>query len=116
MSGPKRTPIARHRKGSITPEMVELFRRGREIQKAGADEEWEDEGGRRAEFLAISKKLDWTLLKRAPHEVSVLDDLAGDTPEYVVARNSEQHPDFNGWHSGRRLQQQFEEALAKGGS
>jgi hypothetical protein len=61
----------------VTPEMVELFRRGFEIQKAGTHESWEDEGGRRSEFLEISKRLDWTLLGRVG-EVSVLDPLLGD--------------------------------------
>jgi hypothetical protein len=106
----KRTPIARNRKSTITPEMIELFRRGREIQEVHANETWEEEGGRRAEFLAISKKLDWELLGRAPHEVSVLGDLEGEPPGYMAARNSPSNPDFNGWFSGRELQKRLAEA------
>ena len=52
-------------------------------------------------------------LRRAWLEVSVLDDLDGDPPPYMVARNSDQIPDFNAWHSGRELQRQFDAALAK---
>jgi hypothetical protein len=113
MSGPKRTLLSRRRKGSLSPEMIELYRRGREIQKAGAAEKWEAQGGRRAEFLDITKRLDITLLRRAWHEVSVLDDLDGEPPGYMVARNSNQFPDFNGWYSGRELQCQLDAALAK---
>ncbi len=32
---------------------LELFRRGLEIKAAGADEKWENEGGRRAEYIQI---------------------------------------------------------------
>jgi hypothetical protein len=105
----KRRTIARHRRAvQVTPEMIELFRRGREIQQHGLSEKWEKEGGRRAEFLAIAKRLNIELLGRGWHEVSVLDDLDGDPPAYMTAKNSEQSPDFNGWRSGQQLQRQLD--------
>jgi hypothetical protein len=46
--------------------------------------------------------------------VSVLEDLSGDPPDYMTARNHDEAPpgvltpqDFNGWHSGRELQQRL---------
>jgi hypothetical protein len=104
----KRTLLMRRPKLVITAEMVELFRRGREILAEGSGE---DEGPRHREFLDIDKRLNWTLLKRDPHEVSVLDDLRGDPPAYMRARNSAAKPDFNGWFSGRELQRQLQAAL-----
>jgi hypothetical protein len=105
----KRTPIARNRKATITAEMVELFRRGRELQALGADDDDAD-GPLADEFRSIRKRLDWELLGRAPHEVSVLSDLEGEPPGYMQRRNSPSNPDFNGWFSGRELQQRLEEA------
>jgi hypothetical protein len=103
---------ARHRQGGITDEMLDLFATGREIIAHGDDARWEEEGGRRAEFLRIAKKLDWSLLKREPHQVSVFDDLAGDAPAYMQERNSASFPDFNGWCSGQELQRRLLDALA----
>jgi hypothetical protein len=104
----KRQPIARYRRPTLTAEMVELFRQGREIQKAGASETWEEEGGRRAEFLDITKRLDIVLLRRGWHEVSVFDDLDGDPPAYMVARDG---GTFNGWWTGQELQRELQAAL-----
>jgi hypothetical protein len=101
MSGPKRTTLSRPRKEPITGEMVELYRRGREIQKARADETWEEEGGRRREFLDIMKRLDISLLGRGWHEASMFADLSGPSP----------NPDSHGWVSGRELQEQLQAAL-----
>jgi hypothetical protein len=58
--------------------------------------------------------LNWSLLKRAPHEVSVLDDLDREPRAYIRARNTPSHPDFNGWFSGRALQQALRTALDAG--
>ena len=33
----------------------------------------------------------------------MFDDLRGDPPGYMKARNSDLFPDWNGWHSGREL-------------
>jgi hypothetical protein len=101
----KRTLLVRRRKDPITAEMVTLFRRGRTLQALGAAAD--AEGALADEFRTISKRLDWVLLKRGPHEVSIFDDLGGEPPDYMAARNSEQHPDFNGWYSGREFQKRL---------
>jgi hypothetical protein len=104
------------RKARITAEMVGLYQRGCELRDSGASEDWEEHGGGRAEYLKIAKHLDWTLLKRAPHEVSVLEDgLEGPKPDYMAARDSERHPDFNGWYSARDITRQLREALDRSG-
>src|SRR5262245_54182781 len=73
----KRIPLSRSRHLVISDEMVELFRRGCEIQASGDNEKWEDEGGRHGEFIQISKRLDWQILKRVG-DVSVFDDALDD--------------------------------------
>jgi hypothetical protein len=93
----------------LTTEMVELFRRGRELQALGANDD-DAEGPLADEFRSISKRLDWELLGRMPHEVSVFDDLEREPPGYMAARNSPSNPDFNGWFSGRELRRRLEEA------
>ena len=107
----KRTIIDRSRKPAITEEMVELYWRGRKLkrEKGGSPKMRE---ARRFEFLTIAKRLEWTLLGRAPHQVSVFADLRGSPPPYMAARNSETHPDFNGWRSGQELQRRLDAALA----
>jgi hypothetical protein len=64
-------------------------------------------------FIQIAKRLEWKLLGRSPHEVSVFDDLSADPPPYMQARNTPAFPDFNGWFSGRALQQELQAALLK---
>jgi ParB family chromosome partitioning protein len=46
-----------------------------------------------------ASRLDWGLLRRLAHEVSVFDDLSGDPPPYMAKRNTIADPDFNGWFS-----------------
>ena len=57
----------------ITDEIVELFRRGCEIIEAGEIEIWEADGGRRREYLNITRKLNWGLLKIPPSDAGPLD-------------------------------------------
>ena len=102
-----RTLRNRQRKAPITEEMVELYRRGRELKKQGLAHE-----ARHAEFVQIAKRLDWTLLRRHPHEVSVFHDLRGPMPDYMAARCTTAYPDFNGWQSGQELQRRLKAALA----
>lgn len=45
----KRTPLHRAQHARIGPEAIRLWRLICEIIEAGADEEWEENGGRRAE-------------------------------------------------------------------
>jgi hypothetical protein len=100
MSGPKRIPLSRSRHLVISDEMVELFKRGLAIQASGEHEKWEDEGGRHGEWIEITKRLDWTLLKRVG-EVSVLDDALDDEEMRPVNL----HCGGAGWDDGVRLRQ-----------
>jgi hypothetical protein len=51
--------------------MVALYRRGCELKRRKRGKESD-------EFLAIDKKLNWGLLGRDPHQVSVFANLRGD--------------------------------------
>jgi hypothetical protein len=54
----RRTPIDRGRRVQITPAMVVLWKRGQEILATKAEQKWEEEGGRRREFLDLAGRLD----------------------------------------------------------
>jgi hypothetical protein len=108
MSGPKRAPISRSRHLVISDEMVELFRRGLELQKAGTHEKWEEEGGRHGEYIEITKRLDWVLLKRLG-EVSVLDDALDDEQMRPVTL----HSGGVGWDEGVKLRQALVRAIGR---
>jgi hypothetical protein len=103
----KRVPLSRSRHLVISDEMVELFRKGCEIQASGDNEKWEDEGGRHGEFIQISKRLDWQILKRVG-EVSVFDD-ALDDPEMRPVNLACGGPS---WDDGVRLRQALMRAIA----
>jgi hypothetical protein len=45
----------------LTPAIVALFVRLEEIRNAGADREWEEQGGRRREFIDASHELRYGL-------------------------------------------------------
>jgi len=66
----RRTPIDRGRRVQITPAMVALWKRGQEILATKAEQKWEEEGGRRREFLDLAVELH-ELLDRRPWEVDV---------------------------------------------
>jgi hypothetical protein len=103
----KRVPLSRSRHFVISDEMVDLFRRGLEIQAAGDHERWEEEGGKRSEFIEISKRLNWTLLHRAG-EVSVFDDALDDEemrPVNLACGGAS-------WDDGVRLRQALMQAIS----
>ena len=52
----------------ITDEMVSLWNTLKEITAAGADRQWESDGGRLAEYYAANTRLDNELLGMMPHE------------------------------------------------
>jgi len=118
MSGPKRTTRSRQRKEPVTAEMVELYKRGREILRHWdfwEHDHWnhfDDDGHPYWQFRDISKRLDWELLHRVG-QCSVFDDFSGEEPDYMARRSDAAHPDLCGWHSGRRLQQALEAALKR---
>jgi hypothetical protein len=64
----RRTPIDRGRRVQITPAMVALWKRGQAILATKAEQKWEEEGGRRREFLDLAVELH-ELLDRRPWEV-----------------------------------------------
>jgi hypothetical protein len=66
----RRTPIDRGRRVQITLAMVALWKRGQEILATKAEQKWEEEGGRRREFLDLAVELH-ELLDRRPWEVDV---------------------------------------------
>jgi hypothetical protein len=53
--------------------MVDLYRRGVEIQTQGMTEKWEHEGGRRGEYIDVCNALHRALGRR-PWQYCVLDD------------------------------------------
>jgi hypothetical protein len=104
----KRTLLTRHHKPGIPAEAIELFRKAFEIQEAGEHEKWEEEGGRKSEYIAITKRLDWTLLKRLG-EVSVLDDALDDEEMRPVNL----HCGGAGWDDGVKLRKALMAAIGK---
>src|SRR5207245_10334054 len=67
----RRTPIDRGRRVQITPAMVVLWKRGQEILATNAEQKWEEEGGRRREFLDLAVELH-ELLDSRQWDVDVL--------------------------------------------
>ena len=94
-----RVPVRHSRKFMVTDEMVALFKTGLEILQAGDDERFEDDSppGRRREFVDLYKRLNWTLLRRDLHHVSVFDPgiAEGSPPPPYMARLDNGR--FNGW-------------------
>jgi hypothetical protein len=74
--------------------MVALFRRGCEILAAGDDERWEEEGGRRREFLDLASSLHRRLgLRPWQHDVFEVD---------VEPLDDDQVDDWSGARAARR--------------
>ena len=110
-----RRPLQHNRKVTVTEEMVALFKTGLEILQAGDHEQFEDDTppGRRREFLDIYKRLNWTLLRRNPHEVSVFDRgvAEGSPPPPYMARYDNGR--FNGWDTALVQRAALMDALKK---
>ncbi len=64
----------------ITPEMVELWRRGLSIEDEGGDKRWEHEGGRNGEYIEIRRALAGLLGRTKPWLVNVFDFDPDDVP------------------------------------
>ena len=99
----KRTPLSRLRKPVITEEMVSLFRTGLEILEQGADQRWEEVGGRRGEYLDLDLRLNIVLLQQAWHAVSVLD--------HPMPRYMERLASGRDWHVSVARRQALSEEL-----
>jgi hypothetical protein len=108
----RRTIERRRKVPKFTDEVLDLFERGMQLVVEGYDDIDAPDDEKHDEFRQISKRLDWTLLGRAPHETSIFEDFADlEPPEYMKARESEAYPDFNGYRSWRLLQQRLLAAL-----
>ena len=68
----KRPPLNRSQGPASTAEMVELFKRGCELQAAGHGD-IDDKSPEHDEFIQIAKRLEWTLLQLPAHVCSVFD-------------------------------------------
>ena len=108
-----RVPVRHSRKVMVTDEMAALFQTGLEILRAGDNERAEDDAppGRRREFVDLYKRLNWTLLRRSPHEVSVFDPgiAEGSPPPPYMPDNGR----FNGWDTALEQRAALMDALKK---
>lgn len=98
----KRT-LLRRRPKPVMSEALELYRRGVEIIEQGADEAWEEEGGRRREFGEIDVALQ-DRLGRRPWEWTIFEVDDGDPPPH---RQSQ----VDDWYGAQRLRRQLQSAL-----
>jgi hypothetical protein len=98
---------------TFSDQTLDLFERGWQLRNEGYDNVDAPDGEKHDEFRAINKALSWnSKLGRYPHMTSVFDDYSDpEPPEYMKARESEAYPDFNGYRSGRLLQQRLLAAL-----
>jgi hypothetical protein len=78
----------------LTEEMIDLYRRGCEIEDEGSDEAWEDEGGRRREYLDIQNELAILIGREKPWQLSVFHAWEDDIPtrpdlyaDWLIARD-----------------------------
>jgi hypothetical protein len=76
---PIKRRLAKARAHRITPRVLELWVLCTAIQESGADELWEDEGGRHREYLDAQLELD-SLLGLGPWAVSPLEVHDGPSP------------------------------------
>ena len=108
-----RVPVRHSRKVMVTDEMAELFKTGLEILQAGDNEQFEDDTppGRRLEFVALYKRLNWRLLQRDPHMVSVFDAgiAEGEPPPSYMPDNGR----FHGWDTALKQRAALMDALKK---
>jgi hypothetical protein len=101
---PHRRPIQRLPAVKVTPEAVELFRRGVEIMECDDHKFWEEDGGRRAEWLKISSDLEISL-KLAPWDTSPLDVAVDGTPPRWA------DDDMKGYERAVALRRTLEDAI-----
>jgi hypothetical protein len=121
MAGSHRRPTNRRRKlqTRFSDEVLDLFERGRQLQSEGYDSDGAPDDDKRAEFLSISKELDWSgkrKLSRYPHMTSLFDDYDDPEPPDYMKGHDGMEWDFNGYRGGRVLKQRLMEALAARGA
>ena len=117
MAGSHRRPTnRRHRvRTGFSDEVLDLFERGLQLQSWGYDSDDASDDHERAEFLSVSKELDWSgkrRLGRYPHMTSIFDDYTdAEPPDYMKGHDGMEW-DFNGYRSGRVLKQRLLKELA----
>jgi hypothetical protein len=77
--GTKRMPVGRPPRSHVTPEAIELFKRGMAIEALGLDEIEEECGGRHREYLDLRRALRQALGQTKPWDVNVFDVADGDS-------------------------------------
>jgi hypothetical protein len=94
----------------ITDEMLDLWRRGCELQAAGHDDS-DDDSAEHDEFVRISKRLNWSLIGVVT--LSVFDrGLDGDPPSYATPAHAI-YQDWATMQSWRRALQAALEAASR---
>ncbi len=96
-----RTPINRPPRSQITPRAVALFKRALEIEACDDNEFWEDDGGRKREYLDVADQLHQALGLK-PYEPSPLD-CDGEPPSW------EGHPEL--WRKAAELRKALIETM-----
>jgi hypothetical protein len=91
-----RTPIKRSsRGGRITPLILDTYRRARDLHDNHDTETWEEDGGRRREYLDAASQLH-SLLGRKPWQTCVMDCVDVETaPGYIR--------EVNDWETARAI-------------
>jgi hypothetical protein len=87
----------------ITPEVLAVYRTARQLHDVADVESWEEEGGRRGEFLDACVKLH-ALLGRHPWQEDVIDTLDFEPPS-----NRQERTD---WNVACAVLKQLEQAAA----
>jgi hypothetical protein len=103
----KREPLARNSKTGITEQMIDLYERGVQLVAEGHDDVDGDSAGR-DEIAALSKKLEWSLLKLPLHCTSVFDPAIDGPPSSYL---SPSHGMFLDWPLSQSWRRALQAAL-----
>lgn len=106
---PVKRRIAKQRTHQITPEAIAAWRLANEIIDAGLDDVWEDQGGRRDEYIDARNRLDRALGLR-PWEATPLD-VADDGPPPAWMKSPASVAD---WYQAQEPRRQLIKAAGKG--
>src|SRR5512139_908619 len=87
----KRTPTGRRSKARVTPEAVALFKRA--LALYDQQDAWEEDGGRRREYLEVTCDLQ-DVLGRTPWHENVLDTLGQEQPPAYMAGDAKKLADY----------------------
>jgi hypothetical protein len=89
----KREPLARNSKAVITEQMLDPVERGLQLVAEGHDDV-DDDSPEHDEFAALSKKLEWSLLKLPLHCVSLFDSEIDGPPPRCLTPAHAMHADW----------------------